>query len=294
MGVLFEAAAATPSALDLHCLGGAVTSAGPGSSNFGLLLVATPASGAAAAEETSFDLTELWNVVTPPTQRTFDAGLASTWAVRLTNRNKFFDISADFMADFSQMAQPVSPQCDPVCSGVCRDCRTCIGLEHTPGTDDRCAVCFSRKSGLSCLSTEQTMCEKCWPGNSENAPVIFVNPMTGSSLYMDWDKSTVPVPICKKKSDGLIRQWPPAFDANLALITCDLANMKLSWDDSMQGYADNGIHTVTTPAGIPAADWLSSSIWKPITDALVEQLGYSKLTQMRVVSYDWRLGARPS
>ena len=77
-------------------------------------------------------------------------------------------------------------------------------------------------------------------------------------------------------------------------ITCSFDDMKLVWDDALETYADRGIRTVNVPPGAPPrSDALTmAKVWPSVVEKLEQELGYSALTQMRVVSYDWRMGAR--
>lgn len=227
--VEFEVQVGVQQTLDLSCLGGgtggmdgsgAVFSAGVhvGDPSYELLLVATPSrAGSTGATEVTFDLTRWLQAggITPQRAHLggstrFDALLPSVWTLRLRNLNRLVKISLDLHLGFD--ASPASPPCEVCDVGVCSDCKSCVGLGATDGggPDARCAMCYSQIAGAACLAVDYSMCEtKCWSGRAGNVPIVLVNPMLGSSLYMEWDKPRAA--LCDHRSNGLRTVWPPAL-----------------------------------------------------------------------------------
>jgi hypothetical protein len=317
-GASMEFEVATDASLqrvDLSCLGGGrgldgsagVFSAGPGTPNYELLLVARPFDR--PGDDVSLDLTPLLTAggltpqrAPPPGATTMlDAG-AAMWFLRLRNLNRFQSISMDLVLNFDSNSMPErtwewfhDETCDICNVGACADCKSCVGLGNADTPDGRCDICYAQTSGLSCLAADYSMCEdRCWSGRDGNVPVVLVNPMTASSLYMQWDRPELSA-ICRRRTDGLQMVWPPDIK-DIGRIQCSLDIMKLVWDDNSQSYLDRDIiSTVTTPSGAPPeSDMLSGShvVWGSVIDKLETELGYSALTQMRMLSYDWRMGAR--
>jgi hypothetical protein len=293
--------------VELTCLGGrglragldgsrGVFEAGPGTPNYELLLVASDLRG--LGEEVTFDLTPLLEAGGLTPQRTpprgastvFDARRPSHWSLRLRNLNRLVSISMDLQISFSVWTSSLPASCEVCNVGVCSDCKSCVNL----ATDERCEVCYAQTDGVSCLAADYSACENtCWSGRAGNVPIVLVNPMTGSSIYMDWDKPDAPS-ICRRQSDGLQPVWPPDLK-DVGRLDCTFDNMKLLWDDRSHSYTDRGVTDVaTTPPGAPpGSDALTTcKVWQTLVTRLECELGYSPLTQMRTVSYDWRMGAR--